>query len=245
MPPDSAVDVIERRVLIVVELADPTDGRRVWRGVRLEALDADGRPINDKPFINAGGRFVWPAAPGNRWPARLRIHPDGAPFLAATIDVPAPAADPAGDLPAAARLIPRIWLRPSPAYRFEAGVTSVRGNLIESALDRPPAAVTGARVLLSFRDGNRWADGADEAVTDARGEFAVFIHAPRAPAADLDIADGRLRVRLVVTRGDRGGETRITPDNFSFAPGLPPGRVPEGQPAPADVRLAWIDLARP
>lgn len=247
----ATADVIERRVLIAIELADSATGQPVSRGMRVDLLDASGRRINGPPIISLSGRYVWLIGGDNEWPARVRIVPGGLHYVPSTEDVPPPAADPSGDLRPDDRRV-RILLRPTPAYRFEAGLTAVRGSVIESLVDDPPVPVTGAVVQLAYRDGDSWSVGVPaaghrpvpgEAVTDASGQFAVFAHTPLSPPADPDLQDGLLLVRLQVTRDDGALGTRATPNDFRFAQDLSSGRIPEGRLTPADVRLGWTELA--
>lgn len=251
MPALAAADAIERRVLIAIELADSVTGQPVSRRMRVDLLDAAGRRINGPPIISLSGRYVWLIGSGNEWPAQVKVVPSAAPYIRSTENVPPPAADPQGDLPWQDRRV-RILLRPTHAYRFDAGLTAVRGSVVERLEDNPPVPVAGALVQLAYLDGARWSVGAPpaghrpnpgEAETDASGQFVVFAHTPPSPPADPDLQDGLLLVRLQVTRNDGARETRATANDFQFAPGLSPGRIPEGRLTPADVKLGWTELA--
>jgi len=247
-------DILSRTVLYAVELVDPVSGEIVSRGLDLQPLDAADTPLRGAaPIVNRTGRFVW-LQPGASWPAKLRIIPGAtAPFVERVAVVAPPAADPAltpGHTPMLKpdqRLV-RIQLAPSATYPF-AGVTAARGALRESDQGAP---VKGAVVQLAAGHGTVWTPAppllsaqriATEAVTDERGEFAVFMS--KLPAdAEFDTKNGTLKVRLQVTRRVSGAaQTRWTPETAAPFSLPQDGYIQQGQLYPADLRLSWDRLS--
>jgi len=237
-------DVLTRQVLFAVELIDPITQELVHRGVKVEAIG-----LANQPIISWSGRFVW-LIEDNAWPSELRVTPMfGVPYAAELIAAPQRPADLLLARPEE-RLM-RVTLRPTPAYSFDHGVTTVRGCLRESPNNR--AAVVDAAVVLAWfaiqpPDWNPTPPGGAAPLprgvrTDTRGEFAVSLPTPPR-SAEPDVASGMLKVRLQFTRDHPARETRVTPDDFPFLPieEAPPGRVPEGQLLRKDLALTWTNL---
>jgi hypothetical protein len=241
---------LTRRVLYAVELADAVTGARVSERIDLQPLDANGKTVAGRPVLNASRRFVW--LEGAVWPDAMRVTPaKGSPFAARTEPIKAPAADPTYDAQGHTALPPdgrlrRILLSPTAAYPF-AGATAVRGMLTEDG--DPAHPIADAIVQLARKSGANWVPAAAdpaaprvaiEAVTDAKGEFAVFLPlAPKGAEADA----GPVQVRLQVTRADQNPATRVTPPS-STTPSLPNGgRIDQGRLV--EVRLRWDQLVAP
>jgi hypothetical protein len=249
-------ETLERTVLFAVELVDPVTGSPVISGVQVEPLDAAGAPLPGRPpVVNHSGRTVW-LQPGSTWPAKIRVTPGKLPFAARTETVKPPPHDPVIVAGQTAPLLPderliRIALSPTAAYPFE-GVTAVRGVLRDTDAGAPlPEAV----VQLAWQDAqtHAWRPAppnladprlSTEAVTDDRGEFAVFL--PPLPAgADPVVGDRhRLKVRLQVTRLVGGvARTRWTPE-AAPPPSLPAnGLIPDGQLYAGALSLSWDRLS--
>jgi hypothetical protein len=177
------------------------------------------------------------------------------PFAKQVVPAPPLPADPANPTPAERRV--RITLRPTAAYPFDAGLTAVRGSLVESG-SANSSAVTGALVQLAWYDldGDKWSplpptstggpgSSPRESETDLRGEFAAFVRLVPAFESEPDLGNGMLKVRLQFTRNLGGVVTRTTTETFRFLPidQAPEGRVPLGQVLARDVKLAWSDLS--
>ena len=247
-------DHLDRKVLYAVELTDAVTGSRVTDGVALEPLDAAGQPLSGRtPSRSHTGRFVW-LQPGNLWPAGMRVRPKPSlPYVARDEVVAPPKADPtiAADnstlLKPEDRLV-RILLAPAPAYPFE-GTTAVRGILREAGPGS--ATIKDAIVQLAWRDHAGWLPlpplpvdprKPAEAVTDAQGQFAVFLPM-LGRSAQPDEQDGKLNLRLQVTRRVSGvTQTLWTPNPPAAPPGLRPGWwTAEGQMYDA-VSIRWDQL---
>ena len=256
-------DVITRRVLFAVEVLDPLSRALIHAGLTVKAAGVVGDPI-----VNASGRFVWLAEAPGTWPTSISITPEGLPYVP-VVQAVTPPAD--VDSPTIEERRIRVTLRPTTAYPFDAGVTSIRGRVLADAM-AAAAPIAGALVQLAWRAKGTgvWTPappagpiGDDpplgEMVTDARGEFVAFI--PGGPSSALaDMKDGLLKVRLQITRSDVMPRTRVTADDFPFLPDLPAfpgdtpqdttarndarkGRIPEGQLLTRDLTLAWSALS--
>lgn len=216
-------DRFTRTALVAVELVDPVTLTVVYTGVQVSALGLSGGPV-----LSWSGRFVW-LAEGDAWPASFAVDPGGLPYESETRPSPPRPAD-LQAAPAAERLA-RIVLRPSPAYPFEAGVTSVRGRLRETA-DPDAAPVAGAEVWIRWANdapaGPPLVDAPVRALTNAAGEFAAFLRLPA--GARPKVENGSLVVRLAVSRG---GVTRETTEE----------RLPDGRGRDLSGALAWSDMA--
>jgi hypothetical protein len=242
----AAPDALSRDVLVAVELFDPIAQAIVYRGFTVGIAGLTGRPI-----ISRSGRFVW-LKEGNAWPGAITVTPDRVPFAPHVAPAPPLPADPVNATPAERRI--RIVLRPTAAYGFDAGITAVRGSLVEDTTING-AAVPGALVQLAWhdREGDEWIPAPpssitaspQESETDRRGEFAAFLRLVPALGSDPDLDNGMLKVRLQLTRNLGGIVTRATAGTFRFLPidQAPEGRVPQGQVLARDVKLAWSDLS--
>jgi hypothetical protein len=238
-------DRLKRRVLFAVELIDPVSQSVVRDDVGITATGLIGAPV-----VSYSGRFVW-REEGESWPERISVTVAG-PFLPQVVPAPPRPTD-LVNAGAGERLL-RIALRPTPAYAFDAGITAVRGRVVEGLEETSPP-VTGALVQLAWRDdeSNSWRPeppvsmgGPDaspaEAETDENGEFAVFLRLAPRPPERPDVEAGLLRARLQITRDEAGVTTRATPDTFEFVLGSPTGRLPEAQPLARDLVVAWTEL---
>ena len=218
----------QRKVLFAVELLDPVTLERVSNGVKVVAEGLQGDPI-----VNAGGLFVWRSediAPLRR----VTIEPGVLPYEKDEIagaDVKASVG---------ATRLTTISLRLRADYRFDGGVTGLRGSLIEARVDAPqsPTAVVDAEVRLRWldSDGVTWHD-APPSRTDTRGDFAVILRPGPTDAPRLD-TQGALTVRLHARRGtfDERRSADLT---------LPSGRVVDPETFSEDSKaliFAWNEM---
>lgn len=187
-----------REVRLAVKVLDPVTCERVSRG-----LDVQARGLRGKPIVNAGGMFVW-TRERDRDPTHVEIRTGELPFAPVTVAVPA--------LPVIAM---QVVLSPTLAYPFSAGVSGVRGTLVERRLDDPPRPVAGAEVWLAWIDDATGVplpvDAPVRTTTDRLGEFVTIVRVPVAldpyagPAAPL-------RVRVSTSRdGGKRAPTEVIP----------------------------------
>jgi len=214
-------DRFTRSALVAVELLDPVTLAVVYNGIQIQASGLSGGPV-----INRSGRFVW-LAEGNAWPASFAVDVGDLPYENETQPAP-PRPLNLQTAPEDARLA-RIVLRPSPAYPFEFGVTSVRGRLRETA-DPAAAPIVGAEVWIRWANdapaGPPFVDAPVRALTNAVGDFAAFLKLPAGARPTLE--NGNLVVRLAVSRA---GVTRERED-----------RLPDGRSHDLPGALAWSEL---
>ena len=218
-------DAYRREAAFALELVDAVTLSRVSEGVR---IDADG--IAGKPVLNAGGLFVW--LKQDLTPLRrITIDPGTLPYerverARAQLRLPP-------DKPA----ITTVELPPRVDYAFAAGITGLRGTLVEEPPPRARVPVADAEVHLRWldADGVTWRDAPTVSHTDARGDFVSIarLAADQAPLLDSNQVTVRLRVR-------RGGNERGSDDLK-----LPQGRVADPStfaPGPGALPFAWDDL---
>ncbi len=246
-------DPLNRRVLIAVELRDPVTDDILSKGFKVSAPGLSGTPR-----MSASGRFVW-LIEKDRWPTSIVVVPDDLRYLPATVVPPRP--------PDVTKVAPNdrlvsIRLRAAAAYDVDAGVTAIRGRLVESAGN--PVAVAGARVQLALQVAGAWvppppasavaaATTPAEPQTDAQGQFLAFARTPfydpeaKPPVGSpQDPERGCIQVRLQCTRETPFRQTRVTATNYPFLPDPTlAGRVPEGQLLRGDVTLRWMELVQP
>lgn len=211
----------ERHALFAVELLDAVTLDRVTQGV---AVVAEG--LTGAPRINSSGLFTW--RDEDLTPLRqVSIDPGTLPFERRTI----PRAD--LRLPPASNPITTIELAPLASYPLAAGITAVRGTLIEDRT-QPRVPVAGAEIGLRWldEDGATWRDAPAISTTTAGGDFLSVLRLSPADVPLLDAA-GALTVRV---RARRGGATRVSADLK-----LPQGRVADPTTLSALI-LAWDEL---
>jgi hypothetical protein len=206
-----------RNVLFAVELLDSVTLERVNQGI---TIDAEG--LRRKPVNNSGGLFVWIKQTPQEDTSALRslsIDPGNLPYQDVTLDA---------SLVQAAKLT-TIALAPRVNYPFQAGVTGVRGSLVESNFGTP-RPVVDATVRLQWTDSpNHWIDSlpVSKTVVD-QGDFVAILRLLPKDNPDPN-PDGTLQVRLQADR-----PTAITRYSASF--NLTPGRVSD------PIQFAWDDL---
>jgi len=225
-------DAITRKVVVALEVFDPLSQTLVSDGLSVTAAGL-GMPI-----VNLSGRFVWTDVNGV-WPNQIAVDPINLPYVGEAVAPPAPP-DPL-NVTADQRRV-RIVLRPTPASDFSSGVTAICGQLFETTT-APSAVAKDATTQLAWFDteSKAWVTSPERSSPpSAKGEFAVFIRLQPTLMQEPDLSNGRLKVRLQVTRGTT---TRATPDNFPFLTDpQASGRVPEGALLSNAVKLGWAEL---
>jgi hypothetical protein len=190
------------------------------------------------PIVNLSGRFVWVDVNG-AWPNQITVDPVSLPYVGETVQPPAP--PDLANATADQRRV-RVVLRPTRAADFTSGVTAVCGQLFETAT-APSDLVQDATTQLAWFDtaSSAWVVSPERSSPpNAKGEFALFMRLQPTLMQEPDLNNGRLKVRLQVTRGTT---TRATPDTFPFLTDpQASGRVPEGALLSNAVKLGWAEL---
>lgn len=194
-----------RKVLFAAEVVDAATLEPIRVGIKVTASG-----LKRMPIVNGSGSYVW-LEEGSSWPQQIIVETDGSPYEPTTVTAPA--------LP---KRSVRIELSPRFEYRFEPGITAVRGTLIERR-SGPRVAASGADIWLRWIDANApattWVDALTRSHANLQGDFAAILrlapdHYPRTDS------NGALRVRLLARVR---GMTRSSPE-FS----LRQGRVADG-----------------
>jgi hypothetical protein len=178
-PPEGAY---QRNSMFAIELLDAVTLERVSVGVNVVAEGLK------KPIVNASGLFVWLQEDLARL-RRISIDPDLLPYERV-------------ELTPAELVLPltRVELGPRASYAFAAGITGIRGSLIEEPPPQPRIVVPGVEVRLRWLDENSvWRDAPTRSHTDAKGDFAAIVRLAPNELPLLD-ADGAMTVRLRVRR---------------------------------------------
>ncbi len=207
----------QRNVLFAVELLDAVTLERVNQGV---TVDAQG--LNRKPVSNSSGLFAWIKQTPQEDTTALRslaIDTGDLPYQSATLDpsqVQAPQ-------------LTTVLLAPRVNYPFQAGITGLRGTLIESNFgDRRP--VLDGSVRLQWIDSfSNWIDSPPFSKTETdKGDFVALLRILPDDKPDLN-NDGTIQVRLQADR-----PTAIT--RYSAPFNLTPGRLSDPE------SFAWDEL---
>ena len=197
-----------RDVLVGIELLAAVTLARVSEGVDVVAEGLHGEPI-----VNGSGLFVWLREDLGRL-RKVTIDPGRLPYEKVELE------------PAQLTLpLTVVELPPRLDYVFSAGVTGLRGLLVEERTRRVP--VGDAEVHLRWLDENGvFRDAPVPSHTDERGGFVAVA---RLGPADVPHPDaGALTVRL---RARRGIDERGSPD----------WKLPQGHVA-ADLSFFWDEL---
>jgi hypothetical protein len=225
---DSQDKIAIRRVLFAIELFDAVTLERVSQGVEVKAHGLQGKPI-----VNSSMMYVW-------------LHEDIEPLQKITIDAPGlpyETVELEGD-EVKAKLAEQEKLRPIPIelppsvnYNFAAGVTGLRGTLVENRTFLEP--VSGAEVSLSWlAKHNKWTDAPIKSHTTAKtfihkgGDFVAILRLAPSQAPLLDTND-KITVRVRFKRDD---DERRSADL-----GVPQGRV-TSLSTPNQSVFAWDEL---
>lgn len=207
----------QRRVLFAIELVDAVTLERVSQGIKVVAKGLQGTPV-----VNSGGLFVWREEDFGRL-QQIEIDPGTRPYE--RVELAASQVQ---------RPLTTIELPPRADYPFTAGVTGLRGTLVESNVT-PPEPVGDAEVGLLWRDADGdWHDAVTASRTGATsGDFVSILRLAPSEVPDLD-ANGAVAVHLRVTRD---GSNRRTSNEFK----LPQGRIAD--PTPSNpFTFAWDEL---
>lgn len=207
-----------RRVLFAIEVLDAVTLERVTQGLIVTAAGLKGFPI-----ANASGLFVWLHEDTNTF-QKVTIKPGVLPFERVEKT--------AAEITAAQLVIPfPIQLSPRSDYPFPAGVTGIRGALIEQRVTPParPQPVTNVAVRLLWLDddGATWHDSPILSHTSSNGDFATILRFAPDEVPRMSV-NGAVTVRL---RAKRAGQSELGTGAFA----LPQGRV-------EDKTYAWNEL---
>ena len=170
-----------RRIAFAVQLLDAVTLARVSHGVKVVAVGLRGKAV-----VNDSGYFVW-------------LREDLTPLQKVTID-PGVLPYESVEIPAAQLQLPltTVELAPMTNYGFTAGVTGLRGTVIESRVPSPQP-VRNATVRLRWLDDNSlWRDAPTASHTSDGGDFAAI--ARLAPNEIPLLNAGAITVRLHVRR---------------------------------------------
>lgn len=179
-----------RRALFAIELLDGVTLSRLSDGINIVA-----EGLRREYTVNASGLFVWRGKAADIAALRkLTIDPGTLPYEGREVQ------------PADLRLPPlpnpltSIQLSPRIHYAFSAGITGLRGTLLEERVGAP-VPVRGAEVRLGWldEDGVTWRDAATRSLTNARGDFVSLLRLSVADVPHVD-ASGAVTVRLRVQR---------------------------------------------
>jgi hypothetical protein len=208
-----------RRADFGIELLDAVTLERVSQGVQVDAVG-----LQRKPIVNASGLFVWLRETGGPL-QKVVIDPLLLPYERVEL-TPAQMTPP----------LTVVELPPRADYPFAAGITGMRGALIEERAV-PPVPVRDAAVHLRWLDDNdAWRDAPAVSHTDQHGGFAAALRLAPGDVPKLD-AKGALTVRLHARRGTEEKESK---DRI-----LPQGRVADPSTFPQGASalvFAWNEL---
>lgn len=211
LPPDK---FWHRPVLFALELRDAVTLERVWKGVTVKAHGLQGKPV-----VNQSGLFVWLQEDITRL-QKISIDPGALPFESVEIR-----ADKLQQPLHVVELPPRV------DYSFDAGVTGLRGTLIEERMQSKP--VKDAQVTLRWLDeDDDWHTTPTYSHTTAKGgDFVAILRLAKGDFPKLE--QGKLTTRLYVKRGSN---ERHSPELE-----LIQGRVAYPLP-PTRPTFAWDEL---
>lgn len=205
----------QRQVYLAVQLLDAVTLTPIREGVE---VSAEG--LRSKPIINASGYFVW-LREENGVATKVMVDPKGLPY-----EKP--------ELVNATFPVTTIELQPRVVYEFAAGVTGLRGTLIERRTT-PVVPVGDAEVRLSWlveHTSDRWEQSPTRSRTEPdSGDFVSVLRLQDGDNPKIDADE--LTVRLLVRRGGLSRQSA----NFN----LPQGRVTNRSMA-GPLTFAWGDL---
>lgn len=221
---ESTDRIVMRRVLFAIELLDAVTLDRVSYGVK----EVKAHGLRGKPIVNQGGLFVWL----NEDIEQLRhisIDPGVLPYeqtelSRAELNLERDSSQQKWPLTS-------IELSPRLDYPFGAGITGLRGTLVEER--GRPDAISNAEVWLLWldQDGN-WREAPTRSHTTAiGGDFVAILRL--VPTDEPQLSSGSLTVRL---RFRRNGDERN-----SAAQNIRQGRV-ESPSIPNQFVFAWVEL---
>ena len=208
-----------RNALFGIELLDAVTLERVSAGVRVVAEGLQGKPVT-----NTSGVFAWLREDLTNL-QKVTIDPGVLPYERVELT------------PAQIQLpITRVELPPRLDYPFAAGITGLRGVLIEERVV-PQVPVRDAEVHLRWLDENGvWRDAPTVSRTDTRGgDFTAVLRL--SPSDVPQVVSGAVTVRLHARRGANEGESTDLK--------LPQGRIADPSffaQGPNALIFAWDEL---
>jgi hypothetical protein len=225
-------EAYQRRTLFAIELLDSVTLSRVTglATKRSELKPGQGVIVADglqgAPIVNASGFFVWLQEDISRL-RKVLIDPGALPYEVVELEPPQL------NLPPNPRPLTTIELAPRVDYSFAAGITGLRGRLIEERVT-PARPVAKAEVRLQWLDEDDfWRDAPIRSHTNFDGDFASILRLAPTDAPKLD-GNRFVTTRLRVSRD--GGVERSS-DSLK----LLQGRVTD--PSALDpLTFAWDDL---
>jgi hypothetical protein len=213
-----AEQAYKRNAFFGIALLDAVTLERVSAGVRVVAEGWHG-----EPRVSSGGLFVWLPEEFARL-RKITIDPGVLPYEPVERE-PAQLLQP----------LTTIELSPRADYPFAAGITGLRGVLIEERVTPPetPVPVRDAIVRLRWLDDNGvWRDAPTTSSTNTRGgDFTAVLRLSHAQVPQLD--SGAWTVRI---RASRDGSERESDDLK-----LPQGRIADPSTI-AQLIFTWDEL---
>ena len=211
-----------RRGLFAVELLDGATLERVCQGI---TVTADG--LLGKPVKNSSGMFVWLDEDIARL-KKIIVEPGLRPYE--RVELPSSQVQP--------RIVNRIELPPRIDYPFPAGLTGLRGTVIEQrvTLQRVSKPIVNGVVRLQWlrEEDGLWRDSPTAASTNETGDFAAFLRLTPGEVPQLDPTDGKVVTRLRVSRT---GFMDRTSSDFKLAEGRITNPTPD-----ETLTFAWNEL---
>ncbi len=210
-------EAYQRRALFALELLDAVTLTRVSQGVK--KVVAEG--LDGEAIVNSSGLFVW-------------LDEDITNLQKVTFDLGALPYETIEIAAADVKLpLTTIELQPRTDYPFAAGMTGIRGTLIEERVT-PQVPVDDAEVWLRWLDDDNvtWRDAPTISRTNSDGDFVSILRLAPTDVPDLD-TDRKLTVRL---RARRNANERTSSDLK-----LLQGRVADPSTISA-LTFAWDEL---
>src|ERR1700738_3302662 len=182
----------KREVLFALQVLDGVTMTRISEGLRVEA-----EGLGRKPIVNASGYFVW-LKENLAGLQKITINPGTLPYEPyelSRLDLTVP--------------LTTIELQPRADYDFAAGLTGLRGTLLERRIT-PLESVTDAEInLLWLDDNDQWQKAPNATHTNPEtGDFVSILRLAAKQIPNLD-TNGAVTVRLQVSRS---GATRSSND---------------------------------
>jgi len=209
-----------RNALFGIELLDAVTLNRVSGGVKVTAEGLHAK----EPVVSAGGVFAWFREDFTRL-QKVTIDPELLPYEKVELQ---PAQLQTG--------LNVVELLPRLDYPFAAGITGLRGLLIEERV-MPREPVPNAEAHLRWLDENGvWRDAPSQVHTQKKGDFVAFLRLAPADVPQIDLG-GIVTVRL---RARRGAAERESTDLK-----LPQGRIADPSTfaqGPNALIFAWDEL---
>ena len=213
-----------RNGLFAIELLDAVTLLRVTAGVTVVA-----HGLRATPIVNTSGMFVWLRTTEDISQLEgITIEPGALPYERVERDASQL------QLPPLPRPLTTIELPPRVDYAFAAGVTGVRGTLIEErVVPSTPVAAAEIRLRWLDEDGVTWREAPTTSHTTANGDFVAALRLTPAAVPHVN-ASGEVTLRVWARRD--GAVARQSAD-FK----LPQGRVADPSTLNT-LTFAWDEL---